>query len=82
MSEKWIIILVSAATDFIVATGGALTAAMLAKGDAMLPSYPVLLVSFTAGAVAFARTVQQALRKGDATIATTTTTITTPTGDK
>ncbi len=86
MSKEWVIIFVSAGTDFIIASGAALTAAMLAKGDAMLPSYPVLLISFLGGATAFARTVQQALRKDtEATVSTMTTTITTPppvAGDK
>ena len=86
MSKEWAIILISAMTDFIIGAFGALTAAMLARGDAMLPSYPVLLVSFGTGAVSFARTVQSNMRRLDPNIVETTSVITTtttppPTGD-
>lgn len=85
MNKQWIIIVVSAFTDFIIAAGTALTAAMVAKGDAMLPSYPVLILSVIGGLIAFARTVQQVLRKDESTQTTIQTTVTTPvthTGEK
>ena len=44
----------SAGTDFIIASGTALTAAMVAKGDAMLPSWPVIILSAVGGLIAFA----------------------------
>ncbi len=82
LTKEWVVILISAGTDFIIASFGALTAAMLAKGDAMMPTYPVLLVSFGTGAVAAARTIQQALRRIDPSIIETTsvvrTTVTPP----
>lgn len=62
MTKEWVILLVSAGTDFIIATGTGLTAAMVAKGDAMLPTWPVLLLSTIGGLTAFARTIQQALK--------------------
>lgn len=63
MTKEWVVLLVSAGTDFIIASGTALTAAMVAKGDAMPPSWPVLLLSAIGGLIAFARTIQQSLRK-------------------
>lgn len=82
MSKQWVILLVSAGTDFVIASGTALTAAMVAKGDAMLPSWPVIILSVTGGLIAFARTVQQNLRKEESTTATSTTTTTTPVPQK
>ncbi len=79
MNKAWVILFVSAATDFIIAAGTALTAAMVAKGDAMLPSYPVLILSIVGGLIAFARTVQQSLRKEESSQTTIQTTVTTPT---
>ncbi len=63
MAKDNVVLIVSAVTDFIIATGTALTAAMVAKGDAMLPSSPVIVLSVIGGTIAAARTVQQSLRK-------------------
>jgi hypothetical protein len=57
------VLMVSAATDFIITAGTALTTAMVANGEASMPSHPVILVAVIGGAVSFARTVQQAVRK-------------------
>lgn len=62
MTREWTILIVSAGTDFVIAAGTALTAAMVAKGDAMLPSLPVFILAVLGGAIAFARTIQQALK--------------------
>ena len=78
MNKQWVILAVSAGTDFIIASGTALTAAMVAKGDAMLPSWPVIILSAVGGLIAFARTLQQSLRKEESTTTTATTTVTTP----
>ncbi len=79
MSKQWIMLLVSAGTDFVILTGTSLTAAMIAKGDAMMPTYPVLILTLLGGIVAFARTVQQSIRKEDSQQTTIQTTITKPT---
>lgn len=64
MNIAWTIVLISALTDFIITAGTALTTAMVAAGDAELPSMAVLIVSGLGGLIAFARTVQQALKAG------------------
>ena len=82
MNRQLVILLVRAGTDFVILTGTAVSAAMVAKGDAMLPSYPVLILALIGGIVAFARTVQQSLIKDESSSTTVSTTVTTPTGDK
>ncbi len=62
MTKGTTILLVSAGTDFVINFGTALTAAMVAQGEAVLPSVPVLILSALGGLVAFARTIQQALK--------------------
>ncbi len=75
MDKKNIVMLVSAGTDFVILFGTSMTAAMTAKGDAMLPSWPVIVLCTMGGIVAFARTVQQNIKKElDDTTTTTTTT--------
>ena len=76
MSREITILLVTAGTDFIILSGTSITAAMMAKGDAMLPTWPVLLVSLIGGLVAFARTIQQALKNQASETTTLTTTVT------
>lgn len=76
MTKETVVLLVSASTDFVILTGTSLTAAMMAKGDAMLPTWPVILLSVIGGTVAFARTVQQNLRKPDDVTKVTVTKIT------
>lgn len=63
MTREWTILLVSAGTDFVITSATAITAAMVAKGDTMLPTMPVLVLAVLGGVVAFARTIQQALKK-------------------
>ena len=73
MSKEWTILLISGATDFIILTGTSLTAAMMAKGDAQLPTWPVILLSVIGGIVAFARTIQQSLKAQTRSESVTTT---------
>ena len=61
-SNPMYVLLVSAGTDFVITAGTAITAAMVANGDASMPSRPILLLAVIGGTVSFARTVQQALR--------------------
>lgn len=62
MKTAWAILLISALTDFIISAGTAITAAMVATGSAQMPDTPVIVLSVIGGVVAFARTVQQALK--------------------
>jgi Flp pilus assembly pilin Flp len=62
MKIAWTILLVSAMTDFVITVGTALSSAMLATGDAALPSISVIALAVIGGVVAAARTVQQALK--------------------
>ena len=64
--QQWLILLVSAMTDFIINAGTALTAAMVVQGNAMLPTWPVLLLAGIGGLVSASRTVQQALKASEA----------------
>lgn len=82
MKQAWIVLLVSAFTDFIINAGTALTSAMVATGNAAMPSKAVVILALIGGLVAFSRTVQQALKatpettaalKGTPSISTTTT---------
>jgi hypothetical protein len=58
-----VILLVSAATDFVITMGTSLTTAMVAMGTTEMPSKAVVVVALIGGGVAFARTIQQALKK-------------------
>lgn len=62
MKRAWAILLVSAATDLLVTAMTALNTAMIATGKAEIPSKAVLLLTAVGGGVAFARTIQQAIR--------------------
>lgn len=62
MKTAWAILLISALTDFIISAGTAITAAMVATGSAQMPDTPVIVLSVIGGVVAFARTIQQALK--------------------
>lgn len=62
MNGAWAIVLISALTDFIITGGTALTTAMVAAEGTQLPSIAVLIVSGIGGLVAFARSVQGALK--------------------
>lgn len=58
----WIILLISAGTDLLINTGSALGAAMVATGNASVPSKAVIILAIITGVVAAARTIQQALK--------------------
>ena len=62
MKTEWAILLISAITDFIISTGTALSAAMVATGEARLPNDAVLVLALVGGLVAAARTIQQTLK--------------------
>jgi len=62
MKTAWTILAVSAFTDFIISFGTALSAAMLAADKAQIPDWPALIIALIGGAVASARTIQQALK--------------------
>ena len=62
MRTEWAILIISALTDLIISTGTALSAAMVATGEARLPNDAVIILSLVGGLVAAARTIQQALK--------------------
>ena len=87
MKVAWLILIISAATDFIITASTALTSAMVAMGTAEMPSRAVLLLAFLGGLVSASRTIQQALKatpetaaalKGQASVVQTTTVEKTP----
>lgn len=59
----WIVLIISALTDAIINGAGALTAAMVSGEMVQMPSKAVWLIAGSTASVAFARTIQQALRK-------------------
>jgi len=58
----WIVLLISALTDFVINTGTALSAAMMATGTAAIPNQDVILLAIVGGCIQAARTIQQALK--------------------
>ncbi len=58
----WLILIISALTDFIITAGTALTTAMVAAGSAQLPNSAIVLLATIGGLVSAARTIQQALK--------------------
>lgn len=79
MSDKRFDTLVMAGTDFIIGFFGALMAAITATGGTAMPSKVAFLFCSGTGAVAFARTIQQSIRKeGQTTEETLTLKRTTP----
>jgi hypothetical protein len=62
MGREWLALTITAITDFIINAGTALTAAMVATGDAQMPNVAVTVLAIISGIVAGARTVQQALK--------------------
>lgn len=69
MKVAWAILIISALTDFIINAGGALVAAMVATGSAVMPSNAVLLLALISGVVSASRTIQQALKASPETSA-------------
>jgi hypothetical protein len=68
MKVAWLVLLISAFTDFVITAGSGLTAAMVAKGEPAMPSEAVWLITAVAGIVSAARTIQQALKATPETI--------------
>ena len=62
MKIAWLVLLISAFTDFVITTATSLTTAMMVMGNAELPSNAVVIVASLGGAVTAARTIQQGLR--------------------
>ena len=62
MKSEWAVLIISALTDMIISTGTALTAAMVATGEARIPNEAVIVLAAIGGIVAAARTIQQALK--------------------
>ena len=62
MKVAWVILLISALTDFLINAGTSLMAAMMATGSATMPGKAVVLVIMIGCIVQAARTVQQALK--------------------
>lgn len=58
----WLLLLVSAVTDFTVVAGSTLTGAMLATGQATLPSQGVWLLAIVAGLVAAGKEMRSMLK--------------------
>lgn len=59
---QWLIIGISAFTDSVISGASALTAAMVAGDMVQMPNRAVVVIALLGGLVAFARTIQQALR--------------------
>lgn len=87
MKIAWVIVIVSALTDFVITLATGLTAAMLATGSATMPNKATWLICVLGGAVQGARTVQQALKatpetsaalRGDESVVETKTVVKTP----
>ena len=72
MKVQWTILIITALTDLIISSGGALSAAMLATGSATMPNNAAILFALVSGLVIAARTVQQALKATPDTIANLT----------
>lgn len=87
MKFAWIILLISALTDFVVTAATGVITAMTATGSAALPNRATIVLCSLGGAVAAMRTIQQALKatpetaaalRGDTSIVKTATVSTTP----
>lgn len=59
---QWLILMISALTDFIISGASSLTAAMVSGETVQMPNKAVLVISLLGGTVAFSRTIQQALK--------------------
>lgn len=87
MTYAWIILLISALTDFGINAIPVIMAAMMATGSAAVPSKAILILGALTGSLAALRTIQQALKstpetsaalKGDSSMVATTTVSKTP----
>lgn len=62
MKIAWLILIISAFTDFVITAATALASAMVATGSAEFPNSAVVLLAVLGGLVSGARTIQQALK--------------------
>lgn len=62
MKIAWLILSISALTDFVITAATALNTAMIATGSAQWPSKAVVLLAILGGLVSAGRTIQQALK--------------------
>lgn len=62
MKIAWIVLIISALTDFVINTGTSVMAAMMATGNAVMPARAVIFLAVIGGLVQFSRTIQQALK--------------------
>ena len=61
-APRWLILAISALTDFLVVAGSTVLGAMLATGQTTLPTKAVWLLSLMSGLVAAAKEVRAALK--------------------
>ena len=59
----WLVLIVSALTDFIITAGTSLMSVMVATGSPQMPEPAVWVIVTAGGLVAAARTIQQALKQ-------------------
>lgn len=87
MKTAWIVLMISAVTDFIITAGTGLTTAMVATGSTSMPNKATVLLMLIGGLIAMARTIQQALKttpetsaalRGDQSVVSTSTVSKTP----
>jgi len=62
MKIAWLVLIISALTDFIITAATAVTSAMVGSGSTDFPNKAVLLLAVLGGLVSGARTIQQALK--------------------
>lgn len=62
MKIAWLVLSISAFTDFVITAATAVTSAMIATGSAQWPNKAVVLLAVLGGVVSAARTIQQALK--------------------
>jgi len=58
----WVVLAISATTDFLIAGGGTLMGAIVESGSKAMPSGIVILVACLAGLVAAAKEVRMSLK--------------------
>lgn len=87
MKMAWIVLLISATTDFFITAATSVMTAMTATGSASLPNKATILICVLGGGIAMMRTIQQALKatpetaaalKGDLSTVSTQTVSKTP----
>lgn len=62
MKVAWVVLIISAMTDFVINAGTALSSAMVATGMAEIPNRAVIMLAIVGGCIQAARTIQQALK--------------------